>query len=135
MSVLPTGHAGRYNAAAGRPMTDQPNLADKSKVRLDPKLEAEVRSELAQGDASAGVDALKVLVARGYQIVPPPQVAPGDPPPRTVAELAGLESTPLLTLPELKRMSVGQMIQLWHAWDREKFRGSPSLIARSAAWR
>jgi class 3 adenylate cyclase len=114
-------------------MTDLPKREDTSKVRLDPALEAVVRSEIHQDKASAAaVDAIKLLVSRGFQIIAPAQALPGGPPVRTVAELAGLNAAPPLTLPELKRMNVGQMIQLWHAWDREKFRGTPNFYRQAA---
>src|SRR5690348_7413908 len=98
-------------------MTDQqkPQLAPK--IRLDPVLEEMVRSEMHADGAKAAVEALGVLVSRGYRIVPTLATAAGQPPPCTVAELTGLESAPPLTLPELKRMNVAQMIQLWQAWD------------------
>src|SRR6476659_3575410 len=112
MSVLTSRHAGRYNAGRrGYKMTDQPKREDTPKVRLDPTLEATARSEMRRAGAGV-VDAIKLLAAHGYQVVAPAKVAPGDPPVRTVAELAGLDAAPPLTLPELKKMNVGQMIQL-----------------------
>src|SRR5439155_13199106 len=61
----------RYNAVAnGTTMSDQRKPNDASKVRLDPALEAMVRSETRLGGAAA-IDMLKLIVARGYQVLPP----------------------------------------------------------------
>src|SRR6476620_1664402 len=114
MSPLTSRLAARYNAGRrGSRMTDASKVTDASNIRLDPMLEARLRSD---GELSnpPTIEALKRLVGRGYTVVPPSATADGRPQTRTVAELAGLESAPPLTLPEVKKMNVGQMIQLWH---------------------
>src|SRR4051812_29236968 len=131
MSLLTSRHAARYNGRRrGSRMTDPSKATDASNIRLDPMLAARLRSDGALSNPAV-IEAVARLVSRGYKVLPPSATADGQPSTRTVAELAGLESAPPLTLPEVKKMNVGQMIQLWQAWDREKFRGTPNFYKQA----
>src|SRR4051812_40577643 len=93
--------------------------------------------ELAGRLTDAERQAIQRILGMGYRLVPadgspPPEAAGNAPPTTTVADLAGLGSAPPLTPAELKRMTVGRMIQLWQAWDRDTFRGTADFYRQAA---
>src|SRR3954466_11779756 len=107
---------------AGREMSEQTS---------DPPL-----PEAAGRLTDAERQAIRRILGMGYQLVPangPPPVAGANAAGTTsVVDLAGLASAAPLTPAEFKRMTVGQMIQLWQAWGRATFRG-PADFYRQAA--
>jgi hypothetical protein len=72
-----------------------------------------------QYDRDTALQAIKLIMARGYQIIPPAQEVDA---PTAVTE----------TAQEVRNLNVAQTVGVWHASDRDDFRAGPDFYRELA---